>query len=366
MKVKKFTGVTLNQAVSQLKNEFGRDAVILHTKRIRRGGILGLFGRIQFEVIGAIDPNVQKEEAPVEIHRAKEKKPSSSGIFTTLPKKESPQQVKVNVEQNSWPETVQDLFQLLVNRDIDRDTAKKLIKCVLQAVPKEKWDDRAQVHKQLFHVVTNEIRTIEPWELVSGQKVVVLVGPTGVGKTTTIAKLAANYGLIANKRVGLITIDTYRMGAVDQLKTYSDIIGVPLTVAYDYAQLKEAVSKMNDRDLILIDTAGRSHQNKTQMTELEALLDDLNAETHLVLSACTKEKDLRSIIKAYSDMQLDRLIITKLDETTGYGIFLQAPTLAKVPIAFMTTGQSVPEDIEVADVLKMTSLVLGDTNERSS
>ncbi len=387
MKVKKFIGISLNDAVSQMKLEFGRDAVILHTKRVKSGGLLGLFGRIQYEVIGAIDPNVHRNSANLGTKTTNKKRtvmdsnPSIERVDAkisnpeaTVPKTEHREPPKpmspkleptksdssVAPEQSSWPSTIQNLFLTLVNQDINRDMAKDLIKSVLGSVSKDRWDNQAEINHQLRATVAKQLKTIEPWELEHEQKVVVLVGPTGVGKTTTIAKLAANYSLIANKRVGLITIDTYRMAAVEQLKTYADIIGVPLKVAYNIAELKDAMYDIPDRDLILIDTAGRSHLNKMQMTELKAVLKELKAETYLVISASTKDSDLRNIVNKYAEVHPDRLIVTKLDETNGYGILLLAPALAKVPIAFVTTGQSVPEDIEVADVTKMTSLVLGD------
>lgn len=160
--------------------------------------------------------------------------------------------------------------------------------------------------------------------------------------------------------MGLITLDTYRIAAVEQLKTYADIINVPLKVVYSGAELEEAVASYQDRDLILIDTAGRSHQNEKQMAELEAALAGISAEKYLVLSATTKGYDLMAIIDAYRPIEIDNLIITKLDETQSFGILVQAPSYAQVPIAFITNGQSVPDDIEVADIDQLTNMILGD------
>ena len=187
-----------------------------------------------------------------------------------------------------------------------------------------------------------------------------LVGPTGVGKTTTIAKIAANFSLIDAKKVGLITVDTYRIAAVDQLKRYAEIIGIPLHVAFDPQELKEGIAKMKDRDLILIDTAGRSQNNFLQINELKNYLQDVDAEIHLVISATTKSTDVDEIVRAFGQVSIDRVIITKLDETTSYGVILQTCQRTRAPLSFVTTGQGVPEDIEVATGEKLAQLILGD------
>ena len=160
--------------------------------------------------------------------------------------------------------------------------------------------------------------------------------------------------------MGVITIDTYWIAAVDQLKTYADIIGIPIQVAYSPKELREAITKMHDRDLILIDTAGRSQNNEIQIAELRNYLEGLNVEIHLVLSATTKEADIEDVIRVFGVLPIDRIIVTKLDETTSHGVILQACSLANVPIAFLTTGQGVPEDIEVADGQRIAELILGD------
>ena len=195
-----------------------------------------------------------------------------------------------------------------------------------------------------------------------GQRAVVLVGPTGVGKTTTIAKIAANFSLIDAKKVGLITVDTYRIAAVDQLKRYAEIIGIPLHVAFDPQELKEGIAKMKDRDLILIDTAGRSQNNFLQINELKNYLQDVDAEIHLVISATTKSTDVDEIVRAFGQVSIDRVIITKLDETTSYGVILQTCQRTRDPLYFLTTGQGVPEDIEVATGEKLAQLILGTCN----
>ena len=176
-----------------------------------------------------------------------------------------------------------------------------------------------------------------------------MVGPTGVGKTTTIAKLAANFALFEGKSVGLITIDTYRIAAVEQLKTYSEIINLPIEVVYTAADLKRAFQKLSDKQLILIDTAGRSQKNKQQIRELKHFFNGrpLN-ETHLVLSANTKLEDLLETADSFKELGVNRLIFTKLDETNSLSNVIEVAERLRIPLSYVTTGQSVPEDIEVA------------------
>lgn len=351
MRVKKFSAKTINEAVAQMKKEFGSDAVVLNTKLVKSGGFFGLFRKKSYEVIGAIDPNLNQTKSPKPVTQKNKSKPLNN------------QQVSSQDSHNrqEWTNSIQTLYQLLLKKDVGHSVALELIKSVLRAVPKQEWNDLPRLKNQLREALQSYFLNSEPWDFTDQQqKIVVFIGPTGVGKTTTIAKLAANYHLIANQNVGLITIDTYRIGAVDQLKTYANIIDVPLKVAYSINELKEAIASFNQQDLILIDTAGRSHSNAMQMAELQAVIKEIAAEVYLVISASTKNQDLIAIINSFKELAIDSLVITKLDETESYGILLQAPTYAKKPIAFITNGQSVPDDIELADVNNLTNLVLGE------
>lgn len=348
MKIKKFQADTLPEAVAMMKAEFGEEAVILYTKVVKKGRFFGLFGKKCYEVLGAVDPNRQ----------AAKNSSKKTAVNTNPPNTAADEEELVDIEERA--SSVQELFQLLLRQDISQKLAVEILKPVLQQVPKREWTNLVLLKQHLRTAVSAKILVDPPWDLMGEQKTVVFLGPTGVGKTTTIAKIAANYHLIAQKKVGLITLDTYRIAAVEQLKTYADIINVPLKVVYSGAELEEAVASYQDRDLILIDTAGRSHQNEKQMAELEAALAGISAEKYLVLSATTKGYDLMAIIDAYRPIEIDNLIITKLDETQSFGILVQAPSYAQVPIAFITNGQSVPDDIEVADIDQLTNMILGD------
>ena len=190
-------------------------------------------------------------------------------------------------------------------------------------------------------------------------KVVALIGPTGVGKTTTLAKIAARFVLEQGARVALITADTYRISAVEQLKTYSDILGLPLEIVYNPDALRRAIEKHKDKQLILIDTAGRSQYNEYQMKEMSGLLSiDADIEKHLVMSATTKTSDGIELLENFSICQPDRVIFTKVDETGTHGIILNILHRRKVALSYVTNGQSVPDDIEPASVERLAELLL--------
>lgn len=355
MRVKKFIGKTMQEAVASLRQEFGRDAVILHTTQKRRW-FWGRIGPKHYEVLGAIDPNYTSS------NRAKTKpkpKPTTSAHKEAVVNEKPLNPTLANFDP-SWSDAIQSLYGRLVRLDIPKDIAQDLLKEVLSGLPKVDWNNEEQLWQGLNSVVTKRIKTLHPWEFTGEQRVVVLIGPTGVGKTTTVAKLAANFALVGGLSVGLITVDTYRIAAVDQLKTYAEIIGLPVHVAYSPRELKEGLLKMQGKDLVLIDTAGRSQNNYLQISELKNYLDDITAEIHLVISATTKPGDVDEIIKAFGQLKIDRVIITKLDETNAYGIILHTCERAKAPLAYVTTGQGVPEDIDVADSEKIARLILGD------
>jgi flagellar biosynthesis protein FlhF len=192
-----------------------------------------------------------------------------------------------------------------------------------------------------------------------GVRIVALIGATGVGKTTTLAKIAARFVLEKNIRAALITADTYRISAVEQLKTYSDIIGLPLEIVYSPDELKVAIHKHRDKDLILIDTAGRSQHNEYQMKELQEFLAvNSHIECHLVMSATTKNRDAAEILEKFSACEPDRVIFTKTDETSSVGLILNLLAKRDIALSFLTNGQSVPDDIIPATPQKLAELLL--------
>ena len=191
-------------------------------------------------------------------------------------------------------------------------------------------------------------------------QVVIFIGPTGVGKTTTLAKIAADFTLNRQKKVGLITADTYRIAAVEQLKTYSEILNIPVLVVYSPNEVQDAIRELSDKDLILIDTAGRSHRNKNHFDELKALVKSAEAdEAYLVVSANTSRHAMKEILEYYSFIKDFKLLFTKLDEAPVPGVIINARYLTGRPLSYTTAGQSVPDDLDVANPRAIVASLLG-------
>jgi flagellar biosynthesis protein FlhF len=199
-----------------------------------------------------------------------------------------------------------------------------------------------------------------------GRRVVAFVGPTGVGKTTTIAKLAAPLALAAQqgrehgRRVGLVILDTYRIAAVEQLKTYGEIMDVPVRVAQGTRGIGAALDALADRDLVFVDTAGRSQKDHEQIAALRRALDDTPCEPHLVVSATAKPTDLLECARVFGVLRPRSLLVTKLDETNTLGPLLALVRESGLGISFVTSGQRVPEDIEPADPARLAARLLGE------
>jgi flagellar biosynthesis protein FlhF len=195
-------------------------------------------------------------------------------------------------------------------------------------------------------------------------RIIALVGPTGVGKTTTTAKLAAMYALNRGNKVALITMDIFRVGAVEQLKTYSRIMGIPLEVASTPKELEKAVEKHSACDLIFIDTAGRSHKDKEKLDEMKNFLENkIPIEVYLCLSATTKDRELEEILSRFSIFQVSKVVFTKIDESESFGNMVNLLMRDNLQIAYFTTGQRVPEDIEVATSAKLAEMILKEAAE---
>jgi flagellar biosynthesis protein FlhF len=197
-----------------------------------------------------------------------------------------------------------------------------------------------------------------------GVRIVALLGTTGVGKTTTLAKIAAKFVLEQRISVALITADTYRISAVEQLKTYSDILELPLEIVYNPPELASAIERNRNKELILIDTAGRSQHNEYQMRELEEFMRvNPRIEKHLVISATTKFTDAKQIMNKFSQVNPDKIIFTKIDETGSVGMIVNLLNDNRYSLSYITTGQSVPDDIERASAEVLTNLLLQKVEE---
>ena len=252
----------------------------------------------------------------------------------------------------------------MVDNEVDSKYADEIIADIESSLKKESNIDSilAAVYQKII------LKLGEPKTISLGEKpkVIFFIGPTGVGKTTTIAKIASHFKLEKETKVAFITSDTYRIAAVEQLNTYASIIDCPVNVAYSPDEMDECLNEFKNYELILVDTAGRSHKSEEQMEELEKLISEVEAradefdfEIYLTLSVTTKYKDLKNIADKYKHIDNWSLIFTKLDETCCLGNMLNMKLYTDAPLSYTTSGQNVPNDIEVINEQGLAKLLLG-------
>lgn len=257
-----------------------------------------------------------------------------------------------------------ELFQLyteLLDSDVEEEISRDLLFAVRRHVKPEQLHDHDYCKSMLTGLVEADFRTASPIKPTPGRRrVVALVGPTGVGKTTTIAKLAANFRLRDGIKMGLVTVDTYRVAAVEQLRTYAEIIDLPMKVVTSPLEMRRALDELVGLDLVLIDTGGRSPRDELKIQELKSLLAEAQVdEVHLVLSLTAGVSSLKAACEKFAVANTSALILTKLDEAAGMGSLLTAARKLPLPVSYLTTGQDVPDDIETANASRMARLVLG-------
>lgn len=259
------------------------------------------------------------------------------------------------------PDELFHLYTDLIDADVEEDLARELIFRLKKDATAEQLRDAAASRSMIQSMVQSELDCQGPIQLTPGRrKVVALVGPTGVGKTTTIAKLAANFRIRDGIRMGLVTVDTYRIAAVEQLRTYAEIIDLPMKVVTSPQEMRRALDELTGLDLVLIDTAGRSPRDDLKIQELKSLLAEADVdEVQLVLSMTAGLKSLLSTAENFAAANTTSVILTKLDEAAGMGALLSVARRIGLPISYLTTGQAVPEDIEPAESARVARLILG-------
>ena len=384
MIIKRYIVNSMNEAMTRIRYELGSDAVIISQRKIRKPGLKGIFTKKVIEVTAATENKVDEqkkdvvssfdainkvvehenkitvnhrklEEANKVVHRdsgnAYEKSDNYSENIMNEMMKMKTMISNLSSENKTSDSTKSDIEKILEDSDVDIETIKNImIKVKDINLELTEYEKLKTVLKSMINVTSPKLE---------GR--VVLVGPTGVGKTTTIAKLAGKLALVEKKKVGLITIDTYRIGAVEQLKTYADIMNIPFHVVYTMNDMETAMESMSECEIILIDTTGRSSKNKMQIAELRTFVEKVHTENiHLVISATTKNKDLKYIIEGYQVLHYNSIIVTKLDETSTYGSILNILNIAQIPLSFVSTGQNVPDDIKELSADKIVNLIVGE------
>ena len=401
MNLQTFKAPTMAEALTQVKSSMGSDAVILHTRTFHMRAWLGLRRREMVEItagrgIGASDRRRQtvQRAAPLQSLYTRAAVVTRRGIEPGCPASNGRQlletpaatsaamlsisqemaslkaMVKDLVSQTrqrqspNVPEELFDHYTRLVGNQVAEDLAGDLVRSVQRAVRPEHYAQENFVKEKLIEQLEKLITTAGP--IVrgnrSGPHVVALIGPTGVGKTTTLAKLAANLQIRERHRVGLITLDTYRIAAVDQLKKYAEVLRSPLRVVSGAEDLREAARSMRDCEFLLIDTAGRSPNDTLKLNELKGILSAVEPdEVHLVLAATASERCLELAMSRFSDVRADKIIFTKLDEAAHVGVLLNVVRKVNKSVSYITTGQDVPDDIEVGRGRRLAQLILGES-----
>jgi flagellar biosynthesis protein FlhF len=405
MRVKRYVVDSMPDALQKIRTELGKDAVILNTKEVRSGGFLGFFGKKKIEVIAAIDSSSAppSNNNAVPIIRANPVKPAAAPVHYPLsmptsssvalldkeepavqvPKITFPEPKMITTEEmllseikqmkemmkrfSQGTEVIDELpavFQQLKLRLLEQEVDTELVDELISQVIEESEAGQAElteafalksIHRQLQALLRSQgSKSID-----EDTKVVHFVGPTGVGKTTTIAKLAAEQVLKNQKKVAFITSDTYRIAAIEQLKTYANILNVPIEVVFSPQDLHRAFQQFQDVDLIFMDTAGRNFRNEMYVSELNTLLKTQGkSETFLVLSLSSKYRDMKTITQNFSKFKLDKVLFTKFDETSSYGAIVNLMHDFSLQLSYITNGQNVPDDISEINEKEIVDFIL--------
>lgn len=412
MRVKRYVVDSMPDALQKIRTDLGKDAVILNTKEIRSGGFLGLFGKKKIEVIAATDsgqaapapavsPNALKTSAypaspsfsqllqeagaaaakqaapsPVQAAVAMMEEPVLPPVVPPAAKSRTKEDVLLeeikqmkemmarlsagSKQTPGYPEPLAKYERLLLDHEMSPDLVERLMLKAAEEFesehsPKTEEFARAALKKQLKDI----LYTPNKKGIAADTRIAHFVGPTGVGKTTTIAKLAAEQVLKHNRKVGFITSDTYRIAAVEQLKTYATILNVPLEVVFSPQELARAFQQLQHCDVIFMDTAGRNFRNQMYVSELNSLLQTKGkSETFLVLSLTSKYKDMKAITDNFAKFRLDKVLFTKMDETHSYGSIFNLLYDFPLQLSYITNGQNVPDDIIETNEDKLIDLLL--------
>ncbi len=404
MKLKTFRAPTMPQVLAQVKRHLGHDAIIVQTRSFKRGGIFGIGAQTIIEITArqgesaltkprqrtaasrlqqlystGLDNNARIPEfdrngaAPAQAGADGSSawdKPGADNHSEHIRSEigdlrkivESLVREQRQLHEPQMPEQLFDSYLDLIQREVADEIARDMIGRIQRDMTGDQCLSTELVRQRLIQEMDKMISTTGPiCANVNGStRVVALIGPTGVGKTTTIAKIAANLRLRQNQKVGLITIDTYRIGAIDQLRMYAQIIDVPIKVVLTPTELREAVVSMRDMDVVLIDTAGRSQNDQLKIKELETFMKAAQPdEIHLVLSGTAHHAHMISAAEKFNSIGVNRIILTKLDEAVSFGVVLSVLKKINASISYVTTGQDVPDDIEIGNGRRLAQMLLG-------
>lgn len=347
MKVRRIKACSMHEALDEARRQLGTNAAILHTKQYEDPVWFGLRRRRGVEIIAAVDELPKQCVAVASAHGSV---PGGSELNRVCLEISEIRHALASLPRNT---TMEERPQSpAVERLVKNGAPEKLAVSLLANVGTVRDFDI------ILNILSRHIRCSGPIRCSQRQVRAALVGPTGAGKTTTAAKLAAQHLLVHKQSVALITLDTYRVGAVEQLATYARILNLPLEVAFTPEDVEALAAKHRDKDLIIIDTVGRSQRNREQLSELGRMLRSAEpTEVHLVVSASASPAVQKEAVDSFSSLSASRLILTKLDECPQTGCILELAANSLMPFSYITYGQEVPDDIAAAESEKLARLV---------
>jgi flagellar biosynthesis protein FlhF len=399
MNLRTFSAPTFAQAMALVKTEMGKDAVILHTRTLQSRRWLGLRRKSSVEITAGNGMNVTSRgirkgagnAATTQTTAVRNLKSQPSTPTQSAPAGPGKDLLETPAANRAMMMSISSEVREL--RTVMEDLVRRSKRESAPQVPEDLFDHythliQNQVAEELATDMVRHLQTYRPDQLQQtgfireklseqvermipvsgaicrkkqvGPHIVALIGPTGVGKTTTLAKLAANLQLREKRRVGLITIDTYRIAAIDQLRKYAELIGSPIKAVNTPEDLREAILAMSDCEFILIDTAGRSPTDTLKLNELKGFLEAAGPdEVHLVLSLAASQSCIERAIERFGDVRVDKIIFSKLDEAVHVGVVLNVVKKVNKTLSYVTTGQNVPDDIEVGKGSKLAQMLLG-------
>lgn len=400
MVIKKYQAETENDAMILVKEDLGKDAIVMNIKSIKPKGIFRVFRKPSVEITAAYDETsiAKADKEPViepkretvfnkdykqalirgdilmdEVEKGPKKTEDSSAIEVKLDTLQSMLEKQIfseNEEKEEKKPKAESIYdntcvKLIVEKLLDNEVTQENVNSIIKEVENRITKDTS-IDNVLSHIYQKIVLKLGQPKTISlnheGTKFVYFIGPTGVGKTTTIAKIVSSIKLNNNIKVALVTLDTYRIAAVEQLRTYANILNIPLRVVYSNSELDEVREEFKDYDLVLVDTAGRSHKNAEQVDDIREMIETTPEElreVYLVLSITTKFKDMVQITECYKKITNYNLIFTKLDETSSVGNILNIKLLTQAPLSYTTWGQNVPDDIGKVNAQKIAKQLLG-------
>lgn len=363
MRIKKIIANNYGEALTRVRAELGEHAMVLSTRSIkfkndREAGqcssMVEITAALDRDAVPELVAVAEKELPPKEdmhLSQNDEIRELRSMMTSLLSQTDKARSLGLN-------ETLLPIYEKLIGRGVNDRVAARIFEAShARRQRKGGVPDIGESH--LATVMKGAVKCEGPIQLTTtGPKVVALVGPTGAGKTTTIAKLAARFALQQKKKVALVTLDTYRMGALEQLESYGELMQVPVSLATDRREFSKIMSIHRDKDIVLVDTMGKSHRDPTYCKQLKHVFEAApGIETHLVQSVTSQESVVNECFSQFAPLGIHRVLFTKLDEAVHFGLMFNIAVRHRIPFSYFTTGQQVPEDIEVAAQEKVIRLI---------